>query len=67
MSDTGQDIGRHIGRYATDMSIDTQPTLNRVSVDMSTDMLADSVGRYSVEGVLLNRHDPVLLFTESIF
>ena len=44
---------RHIGRYTTDMSIDTRPTLDRVLVDMSTDMLADTWSRGSY-----NRHDP---------
>ena len=45
-------LGQHIGRYVTDVSIDTRPTLDRLSVDMSTDMSADSVSRYPVEGVL---------------
>ena len=37
-------LGQHIGRYAIDMPIDTRPTLDRVLVDMLTDMSADSVG-----------------------
>ena len=40
---------------SVEMLDDTQveiSTLDRVSVDMSTDMSADSVSRYSAEGVL---------------
>ena len=36
-------IGRHIGRYATDMLTDTRQYIDRVSANMSTNY---SVGRY---------------------
>ena len=37
------------------MSIDTWPTLDRISVDMSTNMSADSVGRYLKFGNYMGR------------
>ena len=38
--------------------------LNGIDVDMSTDMSADSVSRYSVEGVLNNSHMILYMYSE---